>query len=105
MKCIATKPCQYRDKAGVVHTVGVGAVRDFDECPRFFESLESEETAPIDFDTAGEEELLEREYELDDLKAFIFEKYGKKSGSRGKEKTVAYLLDCRFRALDAHMEI
>jgi len=58
----------------------------------------------LDFATAGEEELLEAEFDLDELKDYIRDVYGKNPRNRGKEKTIAMLLDCRYRALDEATE-
>ena len=55
---------------------------------------------PINFETAQEQELLESEFDLDVLKAYIEAKYDKKAGNRGKEKTIDLLLDCRYREIN-----
>lgn len=99
MKCVANVRCQAINGAGQIQFYKKGEVDEFEECPPSFSPIEGADVAPIDFDTAGEAELLESEYNIDDLKQYILEKYNKKAGSRGKEKTVALMLDCRFRDL------
>ena len=100
MKCICERKCQVRNNFGQAILYSVGEVAEFDECPAYFRPLEGEDVAPLDFATAGREELMEREdYALSDLKAYIESAYGVKAGNRGKEKTVDLLLDCRVRAV------
>ncbi len=96
MKCICKITCQTRDDTGYIRTFEAGQVFDFKKCPTHFKVLEG----PIDFNTAKEEELLEAEYKLQDLKDFILKKYKRKAGSRQKEATVALLLDSRYREVD-----
>lgn len=100
MKCIAVTPTQARLDGGGIRTFADGDIWEFKKCPPNFEPMEGKNAKEIDFDNAGEAELMEAEYELQDLKDFIEEKYGKKAGSRGKEKTVAFLLDCRYREIN-----
>lgn len=100
MKCIAVRKCQAHNRDGYLRFYGKGQVDDFAVCPTHFRPIEGEEAMPINFDTAQEQELLESEFDLDKLKAYIKEKYDKKAGSRGKEKTIAFLIDCRYRSLD-----
>ena len=96
-KCICIKDTQVRvgDK---ILTLKKGTVKAFKQCPTNFRILEEE---PIDFSSAGEEELLEREdYKLKDLKSYIFDTYEVDvPKNAGKEKTVAALMDARFRAV------
>lgn len=95
---VCVKACQVRIN-GKIHTFKKGELADLKEDHKFFRNLEEREYE-IDFDKAGEEELLEAEYDLDDLKAYIKEKYGVNPRNRNKENTVKMLLDCRYRALD-----
>ena len=97
MKCICEKDCLIANPQGKMQHFTKGMVVEYGVCPNHFRPLEK---GKINFATAGEEELLEAEYELDDLKEFIFKKYSRKAGNRGKERTIAMLLDCRYRALD-----
>jgi len=104
MKCVAIRKCQVRID-GKIRTVNRGVVVDIDEPGVHFRPIEGAKSMPINFDNAQEQELLEADYNLDDLKEFILQKYDKKAGNRGKEKTVELLLDCRYRALsDADVE-
>jgi len=89
-KCVCERTCQViRGKKAVFYTQGDVGV--FDKCPPHFKKIKGK----IDFATAGEQELTEAP--LDALKAFIKGTYGVSAGSKGKEKTVAMLLDCRGR--------
>ncbi len=98
MKCICRNPCQQRvGEEGKIVFFEEGQTGHFSECPEWFEPLEGEGKAMMDFDTAGKEELFEADYNLKDLKDFIEAKYRKKAGNKGMEKTVELLLDCRFR--------
>jgi hypothetical protein len=98
MKCVAEQPCQVRLDDGSIRTFDKGEVWEFETVPPNFRSLE-DILEGIDFETAGEAELLESEYDLDELKDFILKKFKKKAGGRGKEKTVEFLIDCRYRDL------
>ena len=102
MKCVAVERCQARDDSGKIRMFSKGAVWDFKECPPNFrpiagEAKEGEKPVKIDFETASEDELLEADYDIEELRDFISEKYDKKPGNRGKEKLVEMLLDCRYR--------
>ncbi len=97
MKCLCMKRCQVRNDDGRAVRHNQGEVVEFSKCPTHFQPLEAEK---INFDTASEDELMEGKYKLDDLKAFLFDKYDKKAGMKGKNKTVALLIDCRYRAVD-----
>lgn len=99
MKCVCRKKCQARIKTGKIKYFYLGDIEEFDEVPPNFEPVQGEakDATPIDFDTAGEQELMEAEYDLDSLKDYITNNYDMKAGNRGKTKTVALLLDCRFR--------
>lgn len=100
MKCVALRSCQAVLPTGKARYFDRGEVYDFPECPTHFRPLEGDDAAPVSFDTAGEQELLEAEYDLDALKQYIEDRYGKKPGNRGKEKTVEMLIDCRYREID-----
>jgi hypothetical protein len=95
MKCICRKERQVRIKGKAIW-FSEGQIADFEECPKYFDPIE-DTTYKIDFSTAKEAELLEGNFDLKELKAFIKDTYGKKSGNRGLEKTVELLLDCRYR--------
>jgi len=97
MKCVCERDCQVRINGKII-TFARGDVVDLEEEHRYFRNIEG---GDIDFSIAGEEELLEAEYDLNDLKAYIRETYGKNPRNRGKENTVKMLLDCRFREVDA----
>ena len=96
MKYVCERACQIR-KDGRIITVSKGMVLDLDEPKNYFRLLGEK----LDFATAGEEELLEAEFDLEELKQYIKDTYGKNPGNRGKEKTIAMLLDCRYREVDA----
>jgi hypothetical protein len=83
--------------AGNIRFFETGAVWDFVVCPTHFEPMEGDAPYVVNFDTAGEQELLAAEFELDALRMYIETKYDRKTGNRGKEKLVEMLLDCRFR--------
>ncbi len=100
MKCVCRRKCQQRSKFGKILTFRVGDVYDFEECPTHFEPIEGDNAVALNFDTAQEQELLESEFDLDELKRYIEEKYDRKPGNRGKEKTIEMLLDCRYRSID-----
>ena len=100
MKCVCVRDCYIRNAEGRPQQFSAGQVEEFTITPNHFRPLEGEEAEPVNFDTAQEQELLEAEYELDDLKDFIEKKYDKKAGNRGREKTIDLLLDCRYRTLD-----
>ncbi len=96
MKYVCERTCQVR-KGGRIVTVDKGMVIELDKPNDFFRPI----GVALDFATAGEEELLEAEFKLDDLKQYIKDTYGRNPRNRGKEKTVAMLLDCRYREVDA----
>jgi len=100
MKCVCVRGCYVANAEGRHQQFEVGQIAEFVVCPSHFVELGGKK---IDFNTAGEAELLEAEYELDNLKEFIEKRYDKKSGNRGKERTVALLLDCRYRAIDTDL--
>ena len=102
MLCVCRQACQKRDSAGYIRTFGVGDVFEFDKCPAHFEPIEpiveGMETVAVDFATAKEPELLNAEYDLEGLRAYLKETYNKVTKITDKEKLVAMLLDCRYRA-------
>lgn len=100
MKCVCRKKCQVRNRLGRIRTYRKGDVAQFDECPNHFEPIEGAKAMPLNFDNAQEQELLESEFDLEELKDYIRDKYDRNPHNRGKEKTIEMLLDCRFRALD-----
>ena len=102
MLCVCRIPCQKRDSAGYIRTFKAGDVFDFDKCPAHFEPIElvveGMETVAVDFGTAKEPELLNAEYDLEDLRKYLKETYDKTTKITDKEKLVAMLIDCRYRA-------
>ncbi len=100
MKCICRKRTQSLSHTGKVITHDAGSVVEFDKCPNNFEPIEGEKASGIDFKTAEKEELLATDYDLDKLKKFIEDTFSKKAGNKGKAKTVDFLLDCRYRAVN-----
>ena len=100
IKCICRRPCQVRVNGHIV-TFAKNDIRSFEECPPNFEALTRK---AVDFDTAEEAELKERDdYEVKDLKAYILENYDIEVAKNAtREKTVDALMDARFRALDKH---
>lgn len=105
MLCVCRQACQKRDRAGYIRTFKVGDVFDFEKCPALFEPIEpiepiveGMETVAVDFATAKEPELLNAEYDLEDLRVYLKDTYNKVTKITDKEKLVAMLLDCRYRA-------
>lgn len=97
MKCVCLVKC-FVSFHGRNTRFNPGRVVEFEECPKHFKPLDEKiEVEGINFDDMSEDELIEAEYPLDDLKAFIMGKYGLDSGRKGKRKTVSMLLDCRYR--------
>jgi len=98
MKCVCRRTCQIkvkRDGKVKIITVDAGTVMDFKKCPVHFDELD---VGPIDFSTAREEELLEADFDLKDLKKYILDTYKIKAGTKDKDATIALLLDSRYRA-------
>ena len=100
MKCVCVKQCQARNDRGVIIFYDVGQVAEFKKCPTHFRPIEGKKAKPVNFMTASEEELREAKFSDSDLKKFIEETYGRRTGNRGRDKMIDMLLDCRFRALD-----
>lgn len=103
IKCVCMVKCQPRNKHGIPQRYDPGDVDEFPECPTHFEPIEGEDKVDLDFATASEDMLNEMEFDLADLKAFIVKTYDQKPGNKGKDKTIAMLLDCRNRAADLTM--
>jgi len=100
MKCICRKTCQVRMPDGKIIFYKKNDISEFDKCPNNFDILKIDRKPDeIDFDLISEVELKEIEFNLADLKQFIYDKYGIKSGNRKKEKTIELLMDCRYRAI------
>ena len=102
MLCVCRQACQKRDRSGYIRTFKVGDVFDFKQCPTYFEPIEpiveGMETVAVDFATAKEPELLNAEYDLEDLRVYLKDTYNKVTKITDKETLVAMLLDCRYRA-------
>jgi hypothetical protein len=98
MLCVCERPCQ-KQIDDYIMTFEKGAIHAFDECPKFFRPLEGKDAEPVDFDNAGEDELLVAEWEVQDMQKFILDKYKKITKKTSKEDLVKMLLDLRFRAL------
>ncbi len=103
MKCICKAKC-FIKLDGKNRRFNPGEVIEVDECPTHFESLEGEKSSAIDFATAGEEELMAREFDLAKLKEYILKTYDKKAGNIGKKKAVDMLIDCRERAIGINLD-
>lgn len=121
MKCVALKACQKRMEtgrfAGRVVFFKPGEMGDFPECPEGFRpigtTVDAEHRDPVgdtttykdgvDFANATEEELMEAEFEIGELKAYMKEKHPAIAfaGNIGKEKLVAKLLYARDNDTDA----
>jgi hypothetical protein len=99
MKYVCERTCQIR-KNGKIITVDKDAVIELDDAHPLFRVVGE----GLDFATAGEEELMAADFDLEELKEYIKEVYGKNPRNRRKEKTVEMLLDCRYRALDEATE-
>ena len=102
MLCVCRVPCQKRDNGGYIRTFKVGDIFEFAKCPEHFEPIEpvveGMATVAVDFGTAKEPELLNAEYDLEDLRKYLKETYDKTTKITDKEKLVAMLIDCRYRA-------
>lgn len=102
MLCVCRVPCQKRDSGGHIRTFRAGDIFEFDKCPEHFEPIEpiveGMEGVAVDFGTAQEAELLNATYDLEDLRKYIKDTYNKITILKDKEKLVAMLLDCRYRA-------
>lgn len=115
MKCIAIRACQKRMELGpfkgkVVY-FRIGEMGEFPECPDGFRpigtTVDYEERDPVgdtvtvkegvDFANASEEELMEAEFMIDELKEYMKEKHPSVpfAGNIGLEKLVAKLLYAR----------
>lgn len=105
MKCVCRNTCQVRLEGGQIKFFKRGEVWEFDQCPAHFEPIEVLEAGDVkivplvDFAIAQEEELLNAEYDLEELRTYLKDTYGKVTSMTDKEKLVAMLLDARFRAI------
>jgi len=104
MKQVAITPCQIIQKSGKIITLAEGETIYYKDEHPHLRPIQTEEapkdTPPIDFDTAGEEELLESDFDLKDLKEYIIKTYKKKPRNRNRLNTIKLLLDCRYRSID-----
>lgn len=103
MFCVCIRDCQHylgEGKNKRVRTFYAGEVFEFEECPMHFSPLEGEDAPEADFATMGREELLAREFELEDLRKFIVSNFGRSPRKRSKEGMIDELLDARYRAID-----
>lgn len=98
MKQVAERPCQVRIE-GKILTLYKGDTVDYpDEHPNL-RAIEGETAKSIDFALAGEDELFETEFDLDDIKEYIVNVYNVAVRVKSKKKLIEKLLDCRYRAL------
>lgn len=88
---------QYIDLSGKVHTVREGKTINMPNLQPNFRRIGKKSGDDVDFATAGEEELLEANYDLKDLVAFADEHYKKKIRTKDRDTAVAKFLDARFR--------
>ena len=102
--CVCVRDCQAEvrrvDDKPKYRFFSKGQVGYFEECPEHFRKLDA---GSIDFLTASEEELQEADFNLEKLKKFILDTFDRKAGTRGKEKTIEMLLDCRYRSTEANI--
>lgn len=102
MLCVCRVACQKRDSGNHIRTFRPGDVFDFAKCPSYFEPIEpvveGMAVVAVDFGTAKEPELLNAEYDLESLREYLKETYDKTTKITDKEKLVAMLIDCRYRA-------
>ena len=96
MDCICRTTCQARLDDGYIKFFNAGDIGDFKECPIHFEVLGGEDYV-VNFETAGQDELMEVDLDLAELKKYILDTYGKRAGAKGKAKTIDMLMDCRYR--------
>lgn len=97
---VAKTGCQVRRASGKIVTLNRGDVIDYDEGHSHLRPIEGAEAPEVDFDSAGEDELFESEFETSDLAEYIKAKYDVPVRVRSKKKLIEKLLDCRYRDLD-----
>lgn len=100
MQQVAIQSCQIRNELGKVITVYKNQVVDYDEEHPFLRPIEGSKAKAIKFETAGEDELFEAEYDLADLKEFIKTTFEVPVRVKTKKKLIEKLLDCRYRVVD-----
>ena len=121
MKCVAIKACQKRVEsgrfAGRIVFFKPGEIGEFDVCPDGFRpvgtTVDAEHRDPLgdttfyvdglDFANASEEELMEAEFEIEELKTYMREKHPAVpfAGNIGKVKLIAKLLYARDNDTEA----
>lgn len=95
MKCIARVATQTYDDEGHVRTFRKGEVFEFKECPVNFESLDESE---LNFEEASLEQLMETDWEKEDIVDFAKENYDADiSRYRKKESLAEAFVDARYR--------
>lgn len=103
MKQVAKRPCQVRLERGKLVTLNRYDVIDYSGEHTHLRPIATpdapEDVAPIDFDTAQEDELFEAKFDLEDLKDYIRATYDVPVRVKAKKKLIEKLLDCRFRSL------
>ena len=103
MKQVATRPCQIRLETEKIVTLKLGDVIDYAEEHPHLRPISTAtvavDAAYTDFETAGEDELFEAEYDLEELKHYIKSRYDVPVRVKSKKKLIEKLLDCRFRDL------
>ena len=103
IKCVCDKACQARDKSGKILTFQKGEVAYFKKCPRNFRVIEGpKKVLKSDLDTASEQELLEGDYTVKQIRQYAEATYGARLKGTSKEDVVASFLDARFRHLEEH---
>ena len=93
---VCEKACQVR-VAGKIQTFRKDDVVDLDGPHHCFRKVGEN----LDFATATEDELLEADFELKELRDFIRENYDLNPRTRNKMNTIRMLIDARYRALDS----
>ena len=86
-----------------IRTFVKGDVERFSKCPRNFRAIEGpKKELTSDLGTASEQELLEGDYTVKQLRDFADSVYGQKLKGTSKEDVVASFLDARYRHLEEH---
>jgi hypothetical protein len=88
---------QYIDLSGKVHTIREGVTVNLPKLQPNFRRIGKPEGDEVDFAIAGEEELLEANYDLKDLVEFADKHYKKKIRTKDRDTAIAKFLDARFR--------
>lgn len=98
MKCVCEKDCYQPNPQGYNRLYQCGDVDDFEKCPEYFVSLETEDYV-VNFLTASENELLEAQWKFSDAADAVKEAYGINLKKTEKSDIVRQILDAKFRSI------